>query len=29
MAMYLALAVDNATQFFFFDDHEISDLPNS
>jgi hypothetical protein len=28
-AMYSALAVDNATLFCFFDDHETSDLPNS
>jgi hypothetical protein len=25
--MYLASAVDNATLFCFFDDHETSDLP--
>jgi hypothetical protein len=28
-AMYSASTVDNATLFCFFDDHEISDLPNS
>jgi hypothetical protein len=28
-AMYLASAVDNATLFCFFDDHETSDLPNN
>jgi hypothetical protein len=28
-AIYLALVVDNATLFCFFDDHETSDLPNS
>jgi hypothetical protein len=27
--MYSALAADNATLFYFFDDHEISDLPNN
>jgi hypothetical protein len=27
--MYSASAVDNATLFCFFDDHEISDLPNN
>ena len=29
MDMYSASAVDNATLFCFFDDHEISDLPNN
>jgi hypothetical protein len=29
VAMYLALAVNNATLFCFFNDYEISDLPNS
>jgi len=28
-AMYSALAVDSATLFYFLDDHETSDLPNS
>jgi hypothetical protein len=27
--MYLASAIDNATLFYFFDDHKISDLPNN
>ena len=27
--MYSALAVDNATLFYFFDDHETSDFPNN
>jgi hypothetical protein len=27
--MYSALAVDNATLFCFFDDHETSNLPNN
>jgi hypothetical protein len=27
--MYLASAVDNAILFYFFDDHETSDLPNN
>jgi hypothetical protein len=27
--MYSASAVDNATLFCFFDDHETSDLPNN
>ena len=27
--MYLASAIDNATLFCFFDDHETSDLPNN
>jgi hypothetical protein len=28
-AMYSVSAVDNATLFYFFDDHETSDLSNS
>jgi hypothetical protein len=29
VAMYLALAVESATLFCFFDDQETSDLPNN
>jgi hypothetical protein len=28
-AMYSSSTVDNITLFYFFDDHETSDLPNS
>jgi hypothetical protein len=27
--IYSALVIDNATLFFFFDDHKTSDLPNN
>jgi hypothetical protein len=29
VAIYLASAVESATLFYFFDDQQISDLPNS